>query len=54
LTIKDVIFGEIEDNVARVKDIEDLLSIQQVEFNGCCRRTTCSERRPSCARWSTG
>jgi hypothetical protein len=32
LTIKDVIFGEIEDNVARVNDIEDLLSIEQVEF----------------------
>jgi hypothetical protein len=33
LTIKDVIYGEIEDNVATVQDIEDLLSIQQVEFN---------------------
>jgi len=32
LTIKDVIYGEIEDNVAIVDDIEDLLSIQQVEF----------------------
>jgi hypothetical protein len=32
LTIKDVIYGEIEDNVAKVEDIEDLLSIQQVEF----------------------
>ena len=32
LTIKDVIFGEIEDNVSRVEDIEDLLSIEQVEF----------------------
>lgn len=32
LTIKDVIYGEIEDNVATVNDIEDLLSIQQVEF----------------------
>ncbi len=32
LTIKDVIYGEIEDTVARVNDIEDLLSINQVEF----------------------
>lgn len=32
LTIKDVIYGEIEDSVARVRDIEDLLSINQVEF----------------------
>ena len=32
LTIKDVIYGEIEDSVARVEDIEDLLGISQVEF----------------------
>jgi hypothetical protein len=32
LTIKDVIYGEIEDAVAQVNDIEDLLSINQVEF----------------------
>ena len=32
LTIKDVIYGEIEDSVSRVEDIEDLLSINQVEF----------------------
>lgn len=32
LTIKDVLFGEIEDSVYEVKDIEDLLSIEQVEF----------------------
>ena len=32
LTIKDVIYGEIEDSVAFVDDIEDLLSINQVEF----------------------
>jgi hypothetical protein len=32
LTIKDVIYGEIEDSVARVEDIDDLLSISQVEF----------------------
>jgi hypothetical protein len=32
LTIKDVIYGEIEDSVATVGDIEDLLSINQVEF----------------------
>lgn len=32
LTIKDVIYGEIEDNVQKVDDIEDLLSINQVEF----------------------
>ncbi len=32
LTIKDVIFGEIEDNVYQVREIDDLLSIEQVEF----------------------
>ena len=32
LTIKDVIYGEIEDSVNKVRDIEDLLSINQVEF----------------------
>lgn len=32
LTIKDVIFGEIEDSVQRVESIEDLLSINQIEF----------------------
>jgi hypothetical protein len=32
LTIKDVLYGEIEDSVAKVGDIEDLLSINQVEF----------------------
>ncbi len=32
LTIKDVIYGEIEDLVAKVESIEDLLSINQVEF----------------------
>jgi hypothetical protein len=32
LTIKDVIYGEIEDSVSKVEDIEDLLSIHQVEF----------------------
>ena len=32
LTIKDVIYGEIEDNVSTVRDVEDLLSIEQVEF----------------------
>lgn len=32
LTIKDVIFGEIEDSVAKVETVEDLLSISQVEF----------------------
>ena len=31
-TIKDVIFGEIEDSVSSVDDIEDLLGIKQVEF----------------------
>jgi hypothetical protein len=31
-TIKDVIFGEIEDSVSEVDDIEDLLSFKQVEF----------------------
>ena len=32
LTIKDVIYGEIEDSVSKVENIEDLLSINQVEF----------------------
>lgn len=32
LTIKDVVFGEIEDSVYEVDDIDDLLSIEQVEF----------------------
>jgi hypothetical protein len=32
LTIKDVIYGEIEDSVSRVDDIEDLISINQVQF----------------------
>ncbi len=32
LTIKDVLFGEIEDSVLRVDTVEDLLSIEQVEF----------------------
>ena len=32
LTIKDVVFGEIEDSVFTVEDIEELLAIEQVEF----------------------
>ncbi|GIL02150.1 MAG: hypothetical protein BroJett030_20490 [Alphaproteobacteria bacterium] len=32
LTIKDVLYGEIEDSVFEVNDIDDLLSIEQVEF----------------------
>jgi hypothetical protein len=32
LTIKDVIYGEIEDNISKVESVEDLLSINQVEF----------------------
>ncbi len=32
LTIKDVLYGEIEDSILEAKDIEDLLSIEQVEF----------------------
>ncbi|MEE9376134.1 MAG: DUF6638 family protein [Rhizobiaceae bacterium] len=32
LTIKDVIYGEIEDSVLEVHDIDDLLTIEQVEF----------------------
>ncbi len=32
LTIKDVMYGEIEDSVNKVDTIEDLLSINQVEF----------------------
>ncbi|MEM7303542.1 MAG: DUF6638 family protein [Pseudomonadota bacterium] len=32
LTIKDVVYGEIEDSVFEASTIEDLLSIEQVEF----------------------
>ncbi len=32
LTIKDVLYGEIDDPILVVNDIEDLLSIEQVEF----------------------
>ncbi len=32
LTLKDVVFGEIEDQTWRVNTIEDILSIRQVEF----------------------
>ena len=32
LTIKDAVFGEIEDSVFMIKDINDLLSIEDVEF----------------------
>lgn len=32
LTIKDVVFGEIEDSVYEAKSIDDLLSIEQVQF----------------------
>jgi hypothetical protein len=32
LTIKDVMFGEIEDSVAEVRTIEDLLAIEDVQF----------------------
>ncbi len=32
VTIKDVLYGEIEDPVAEVDDIEDLLSISEVKF----------------------
>ncbi len=32
-TIKDVIYGEIDDSVSQIDNIEDLLSIEQVEFN---------------------
>ncbi|MEM9332997.1 MAG: DUF6638 family protein [Pseudomonadota bacterium] len=32
LTIKDVVFGEIDENVFEVDEIDDLLSIEQVEF----------------------
>ena len=53
LTIKDVIYGEIEDSVSKVDDIEDLLSINQVEFR-CCRPRTCWARPPNSASWSTG
>ena len=32
LTIKDVLYGEIEDSVLKVEDIDDLLAIEEVEF----------------------
>lgn len=32
LTIKDVVYGEIDDPILQVRDIEDLLTIEQVEF----------------------
>ena len=32
VTIKDVLFGEIEDSVLEVDNIDDLMSIEQVEF----------------------
>ena len=32
VTIRDVLYGEIEENVSRVEDIEDLLSINEVRF----------------------
>jgi hypothetical protein len=32
LTIRDVIYGEIEDSVAEVRSIDDLLSIEDVQF----------------------
>ncbi len=32
LTIKDVLYGEIEDSILEAENIEDLLSIEQVEF----------------------
>ncbi len=32
LTIKDVLYGEIDDPVLEARDIEDLLAIEQVEF----------------------
>ena len=33
VTIRDVLYGEIGEEVAEVVDIDDLLSIQEVEFN---------------------
>ena len=47
LTIKDVIYGEIEDSVAKVKDIEDLLSISQVEFKVLSAEDVLGRRRNS-------
>ncbi|MEN0040388.1 MAG: DUF6638 family protein [Pseudomonadota bacterium] len=32
LTVKDVVYGEIDDPIAQARDIEDLLAIEQVEF----------------------
>ena len=32
LTIRDVLYGEIEEDVSKVEDIEDLLSINEVKF----------------------
>lgn len=33
LTIKDVIYGEIEDSITEVRSMEDLLAIEEVRFN---------------------
>lgn len=33
VTIRDVLYGEIGEEVAQIEDIDDLLSIQQVNFN---------------------
>lgn len=32
ITIKDALYGEIDDPIARVEDIEDILSIEEVQF----------------------
>ncbi|MCY6379511.1 DUF6638 family protein [Hoeflea prorocentri] len=33
VTIRDVLYGEIEEDIVEVQDVEDLLSIQEVRFN---------------------
>ena len=38
VTIKDALYGEIEDSVAKVKDIDDLLSINEVRVSGAVGR----------------
>ncbi len=48
VTIKDALYGEIEDSVAKVEHIEDLLSINEVNFRVHSARTF-SARRRNCA-----
>ena len=54
LTIKDVIYGEIEDSVVQGRGHRGPASRSTRSSSACCRPRTCSARRPSSARWSTG